>query len=263
MRRLAALLLLLALAAPPARASGPELDGPALDWEARRRWVHVDNIATGNVPAFEAARRDWLRTLRVAGGGIPLYDGRPLFWSAERGPVRTYITLHPFDRYGDLDARAERVRATNAAVGEAAVRDYDKGDAFLVPPHYSQVWSREPAYDHVPAAGALTEATARAGRLEVRQEQLQLDGDGYAAWKRLSQALAAANYPLTCRAFRSSLGTGQVILLWLAADEAALRAALPPAQAAGPALAGEVDRLMPASESYAVVRRDELSNLGR
>jgi hypothetical protein len=85
----------------------------------------------------------------------------------------------------------------------------------------------------------------------------------------LSQAkedLTRAGYPLTCRAFHAQYGRGELVLLWLAPDEATLLAA--GSLAADLArrsdlvtLAAQLEALLPLRERLTIERRDDLSNL--
>src|SRR4029079_12712788 len=92
-----------------AESSAPSLEG--LDWTAPYRWVHIDNVDAAKAVTFEGARTDGLRVLGK--GDRWLDDGRALFWHARTGPVQTFVTLYPFRRFGDLDARRETVGKTN------------------------------------------------------------------------------------------------------------------------------------------------------
>jgi hypothetical protein len=241
-----------------------------LDWQAPNRWVHVDNLDAQKAAAFEAARRGWLAALHVDGN--LLGDGRPLFWHARSTPAgQTFFTFYPFAKLTDLDARREMIKQTQALVGEAAVQQYDTGDAALVSPHYSQLWRRVADFDVAgPATTSLNELTAATGRLEVHTVDI-VQWDAFEqAWRRVADALVAAGYPLACRAFANSYGKGEYMLWWLAPDAAAYAGAPPVrevvARQLGEAQSAEIfavlDRAFPVVESYEVERRPDLSNLG-
>ena len=242
-----------------------------LDWAAPLRWVHIDNVAVDRFSVFETARLRWKETLRR--DGVLLGDGRPLFWCARGDSVRTYFTLYPFRKWVDLDERSEMAKRTNGVVGEAAVKTYDAGDAALVPPHGSQLWRRQDAADIVCAAtAALTELSAGTGRLERRQVDWVHWDEFETTWAAVQAALAAQQYPLACRVYANSYGgaQGDWVLLWLATDDGAYRAApalddalvkqLGPEQ--GARLAQALTRLFPVNASYLIDRRLDLSNLG-
>jgi hypothetical protein len=99
----------------------------------------------------------------------------------------------------------------------------------LVFPHTSEVWKLDPALTYAPAEGALTEATASCGFVELDDVRpTPADGDRY--WEArgaLNAALAAARYPLTRLAFRTVFGAGHVTTLVLAPSREALDAAPP------------------------------------
>lgn len=250
--------------APPAPVAG------TLDWSAPHRWVHVDTVGRDGVALFEGARLRWLKALRA--GAAPLPDGRPLFWSGDHEGLRTYLTFSPFGEIAELDARGRLVAETQARLGEQAVKDYDSGDAALVPPHYTQIWRRQPDDDFVsPVAGELTELTAAHARLQLLQLDLQAAERVDVNWKEVRELLARQRYPLTCRVLTSRYGLGQTMLLWLAADAESLRRATPllellrqaPGEPRGVALAREYSTLRAQQQQLDLVRRDELSNLPR
>ena len=270
--RLVRLATLLFVAIPSAGiAQEPPRSHLDLDWAAPYRWVHVDNLEAAKAARFERARKDWLAALRKEGS--LLGDGRPLFWHAKSSAAgQTLFTFYPFRTWADLDARREMIDRTQKAVGEAAVKAYDSGDAALVSPHYSQVWRREEEYDIASAAAKdLNERTAMAGRLEVRTMDVRRSEDFDRAWKRVANALALAGYPLACRVYSSTYGRGEVVLFWLAKDAESYAAARP--------LRAEMERqfgkkeaeklletlkqVFPLQESYEVARRPDLSNLGQ
>src|SRR5262245_18736536 len=177
-----------------------------LDWQAPYRWVHIDNLDSAKAARFEGARKAWLQTLRK--DGVLLGDGRPLFWHARSSRAgQTLFTFYPFRAWADLDARREMIDRTQKAVGEEAVKAYDRGDIALVSPHYTQVWRREPDYDIASgAARDLTEVTAMVGRLEVHTMDVRRSDDVDKAWKRIANALSSTGYPLACRAYSSTYG---------------------------------------------------------
>jgi hypothetical protein len=245
----------------------PSPPAAGLDWSAPCRWVHVDTVTPQSAPVFEAARRRWLATLRGKGTFMP--DGRPLFWTGMHGGRRTYLTFYPFEKFAELDQRREQVRETQAAVGKAAVTDYDSGDAALVPPHYTQIWLREPDLDFLPLAGATDELRATHGRIEVRQLRFDQADRLEATWKTVQVALAKERYPLTCRSFFASYGSGFTVQLWLAPDAATLHAAPPLAEVLraalgderGSAVALDLGAILSTEDQFEIERRDDLSNL--
>lgn len=263
--------------APAPAPAPPPVTPPAaprshrdLDWTSLRRWVHVDNVLAAKVPLFEGARREWLAALQQ--GDSLLGDGRPLFWCAPGDSVQTYFTFYPFRAMVELDARGRMRQATDKIVGKEAGDRYDLGDGGLVSPHYSQIWQRSPADDLVwPGTEHLTERTAGAGRLDIHMPDLQRSGDADSLWNEIRAALAAQQYPLACRNYSSLYGIGQSMMLWLAPDAAALRAA-PPLETAlvqalgeprARALVAQFERVFPVRESYELARRPDLSNMGR
>lgn len=263
---LALLLLAAGCTAAPKPEPAPRPAAPVFSWEAPRRNVHIDKVSVAGAAPFEAARKRWLGRLRAEGNFLP--DGRPLFWSGDRAGVRTYFTLYPFQTWADLEARAAATARTQAIVGQAALTDYDSGDSALVPPHTSEIWARIPGYDYLPAEAApLDERAARRGWIELRQ--MPTGDAGHALdplLARANEVLAQADYPLTCRVFYSVFGRGELVLLWLAPDEAARQAAGSQAEelARRPDLApllAEIEALMPLRERIAIERRDDLSNL--
>ncbi len=242
-----------------------------LDWQAPNLWVHVDNLDAAKAPLFEAARLGWLAALRRDDG--MLGDGRALFWEAPASPAgRTFFSFYPFATWAEFDARREMVTQTQATVGKGAVADYDAGDAALVSPHYSQVWRRSPDSDiSTSATAALTELTAAAGRLEVHDIDITQWDTYDKAWRQVAACLQANGYPLACRTFRSSFGRGEYMTWWLAPDAAAYAAA-PSVQSvlekqlgveAAGALLAKLGAVFPTRETYEVVRRGDLCNLGR
>jgi hypothetical protein len=243
-----------------------------LDWEATRRWVHIDNVDPAKAELFENSRRTWLAALTR--DGQKLGDGRPLFWHARSGKVQTYFTLYPFNKWAEMDARGEMITQTNATVGEQAVTTYDLGDAALVPPHCSQIWRRAEAADIAWAGNdSLTEVSAPVGRLEIHQVDWWHWSEFEKLWAEIKAALVAQRYPLACRAYTNAYGDnqGEYILLWLAPDAPAYREA-PTLQAALARALGEqkcretlasLEAYFPRQTAYEVERRLDLSNLER
>lgn len=239
-----------------------------LDWQAPSLWVHVDNLDPAKVAQFEAARHGWLSVLRRPDGTL-LGDGRALFWEADG---RAFYSFYPFAGWPAFEERRLMVTATQETVGKGAVADYDAGDAALVSPHYSQMWLRSPDWDvATTATAALTEVTAAVGRLEVHDIDITQWDVYEQAWKQMAAVLQANNYPLACRTFRSSFGRGEYMTWWLAADSATYAGA-PTVEAvlakqlgateAGLLLA-KLAVVFPVRESHEVVRRADMSNLGR
>lgn len=242
-----------------------------LDWSGPWRWVHIDNVDAAQVSVFESARQGWLQVLER--DGVRLGDGRPLFWSARGDGIDTYLTFYPFTSWVDLDTRGEMVKHTQEVVGEEAVTTYDTGDAALVPPHLSQIWRRRPATDVVCAGtDSLTEVTARRGRFERRMIDWVRWEEYEACWKAVQEALVAQSYPLACRVFANTYGgtQGDLVLMWLAPDEAAYAGAPAVVAALEKQLGGEkaaalmaqLDSLFPVTQSWEMRRRDDMSNLG-
>jgi hypothetical protein len=269
LRTLPAIVISVAMLAAVAPGAGAQSTHASLDWNATYRWVHVDNIGPDPSAVFERARAGWLQALRQ--GDSLLADGRPLFWSHRAKERSTYFTFYPFTRFGELDARRDAVRATQAAVGKDALARYDLGDAVLVPPHYSQIWRRSPDDDYVPAGGeAWTDRTAACGWMEFRTPAFE-DAAVDSLWKELRVALAAEHYPLTCRVLQNVYGSSDIICMWLAPDSAALRAAprikdlVTRHLGADPARKfwKRLDSVFPVTSTLTVERRPELSNLGK
>jgi hypothetical protein len=172
----------------------------------------VDNVDPEKAPLFVNARRSWLATLRRDDG--LLGDGRPLFWHARSSKAgETFFSFYPFRTWTDLDARGQMATETVKEVGEDALRAYDSGDEALVSPHYSQIWSRVAEYDIAwSATDSLTELSAMAGRLEVHSVDITRWDVFEQSWKQVADALVTAEYPLACRAFRSTYGKGEYIV---------------------------------------------------
>lgn len=241
-----------------------------LDWNAPYRWVHVDNIAASRLAVFESARRRWLHELRQ--GDSLLADGRPLFWAHRSAAHSTLYTFYPFTRFGELDARRDAIRATEAAVAAGALADYDSADSVLVPPHYSQIWRRSADDDYVPEGGSnLTELTAGAGWLEVRAPAF-FAGDAIdSAWTELRTILKFEHYPLVCRVYQNVYGSNDAMCLWLAPDAEMLRAAPSLTDVIlrhfgalrAPGFWRRLNAVFPVTSTITLERRPELSNLGR
>ncbi len=241
-----------------------------LDWEAPRRWVHVDNVDPRKAALFERARLEWLSALQK--GDSLLGDGRALFWYAKGKRVHTYFTFYPFRNWADIDARVKMVEATNKIVGKDALDRYDTGDSGLVSPHYSQVWRRSNDDDIVwSGTEQLSELTAAVGRLDVHMPILQQSYTIDSLWKEIKTALVAQKYPLACRAYLTTYGKGQNMMLWLAPDSTAYSQA-PSIESTlkqqfgkrrGGAILTKFREVFPVQESYEIRRRADLSNLGR
>jgi hypothetical protein len=260
--------LILFLAFSAAITSHGQENYQSLDWSSPMRWVHVDSVRSDKAAIFEAARLRWLKTLRQDTFLLP--DGRPLFWHARKGKVQTYFTFYPFARFADLDARRESVLKTQQSVGQAKVADYDSGDVALVSPHYSQIWQRSPGYDFVPSDKSdLSELTAVFGRLDILQKDQQTDRVE-PLWKEISGALALQKYPLTCRSFFTTYGTGQVVRIWLAPSrevyENAPRMQDAVARQLGKkkaiTLFAELNKVLEIRQTFEIEKRPDLSNLG-
>jgi hypothetical protein len=243
-----------------------------LDWQAPKRWVHIDTVDPKKAMIFENARKGWLATLRK--DNQVLGDGRPLFWQARGGAVYTYFTFYPFKRWADMDTRGDMIEQTQKVVGEEAVKTYDLGDAALVPPHNSQIWRRVPSFDIAGPGGVpLTEVTAGVGRMEFHEVGFEDWDEFERSWKAVQEALVAQKYPLACRVFSNVYGNnqGEYILLWLAADAAqyrgvptlkeALQQALGIPKSA--ALLASLDKVFPLRKSMELEKRLDLSNLGK
>ncbi|MGD1047319.1 MAG: hypothetical protein ABR899_01040 [Candidatus Krumholzibacteriaceae bacterium] len=266
---LAAVYVALLASRPAAQTTQSHL---GLDWQAPRRWVHIDNVDPQKAQLFENSRKTWLAALHR--DGRVLGDGRPLFWYARAGTVQTYFTLYPFRLWADLDARSEMIDQTNKIVGEEAVKTYDLGDAALVPPHCSQIWRRLAASDITwSGVDSLTEFTAAVGRLEVHQIDWWHWDEFEHLWNDVKAALVAQKYPLVCRVFTNAFGNnqGEYILLWLAPDPARYQAASTLQKALAQQL-GErkgaedvatLEKLFPLRASYEIEKRLDLSNLGK
>ncbi len=242
----------------------------ALNWSAPFRWVHVDNVDSSKAQIFESSRIDWLKVLRK--GDDLLGDGRPLFWHARAGAVQTYVTFYPFSKFGELDERRAMVQKTNAAVGQGAVDQYDAGDVALVAPHYTQIWRRSTDDDFAtPENNDLTELSATFGRMEICQIEPRQEVRADQLWKEIRQALAAEKYPVVCRVFFSSYGSGDMIFMWLARDaksflsaplvEEALARRL--GEHKSGALVAEWKKIVLSHKAYDMERRADLSNLGK
>jgi len=260
----------IALLAAEATGVSAQSTHASLDWNALYRWVHFDNTGPDPSGVFEKARVEWLQALRQ--GDSLLADGRALFWSHRSKEHSTYFTFYPFTRFGELDARRDAVRATQAVVAKDAIARYDLGDAVLVPPHHSQIWRRSPDNDYVPAGSeALTERTSACGWFEFRTPSFVEDAAVDSLWKKLRTVLAAEHYPLACRAFQDVYGSSDIICMWLAPDSTVLRAAPPMKDVVtrhlGVAPAKEfwkrLGAVFPVTSTLTVERRLELSNLGR
>lgn len=235
-------------AAPPARAAGP-----VLDWDARMLWVHEDHVAAAGVARFEGARRQWLERLRADGGSLA--DGRPLFFAEELPDGgRVYRTFYPFAAWADLDRRAAAKGAVEARLGAAALADYDAGDAALVPPHHSAIWTRLTDSDLAPSAGAGDLRRAAFARLELRtlptaSAAAELD----AVWREVQRTRGTTD---ACRVFWNLYGGGELVLFWPKADRAATAENPLP-----PTLSARLEAVAPLLSVHTLVRRDDLSTV--
>jgi len=260
--------------ATPTAAASPETPRvtthAALDWTAPYRWVHVDHIAPGRLEVFESARHGWLGALRQ--GDSLLADGRALFWGHRAATRSTYLSFYPFRRFGEMDARRDAVRASQAVVGEPALARYDSADSVLVPPHYTQIWRRSPDDDYVPAGGeSCTELTAYGGWLDTHQPAFTAGADLDSLWTELRTMLAAEHYPLACRVYQDVYGSSAVFCWWMAPDAVTLQAAPPIREVVrrhlGAAAAARfwkrLDALFPVTSTLTLERRADMCNLGR
>jgi len=241
-----------------------------LDWTSPSRWVHIDNIDPKLESVFVSCRHQWLKDL--AQGDSILGDGRPLFWCAATDTTRTYFTLYPFRIWADLDARRAMANRTGQLVGEEKGKAYDAGDAALVPPHGSQLWSRVPSDDILaPGVDSLSELTAAVGRMEFRQVDWSNWDQCQKAYGELRAALLEQRYPLVCRVFSNNYGgkQGDLLLWWLARDSSSyvsaesIRTALEKGlgKARADDLMARLDRYFPVHCSADAKRRDDMSNL--
>ncbi len=241
-----------------------------LDWNAPRRWVHVDIVLNEQVPVFERARLEWLSALSA--GDSLLGDGRALFWQSRGETVNTYFTFYPFRAMAELDERVKMRQETDKVVGEAAGQRYDLGDAGIVSPHYSQIWRRSPDDDIAgPRAERLNELTAAVGRLDVHLPDLQRYDVVDSLWSTITSTLVKHDYPLACRAYGSVYGQGEYMMLWLAPDSVTYHGA-PSIESflerefgerEGRKLYADFAAVFPIQRSYRVERRADLSNLGQ
>jgi hypothetical protein len=212
--RLLALSLLLGCAhAPPASTSLS-----AWPVQLGRRVVHRDTIAQGHLADFAAARKDWLAALRAH----HTTDERGLFFQAGDHML---LTLWPFEAYADLDRRRTWAQQATASIEKAASDAYDQhSDVWLVAPHSSEIWAREPDLDCLAEDGPTNELEAFGGRVvfELLDPTPKSEEALEAAWKELAQALKRARYPLSRICFHSSYGSGQYVSFWVAKDKETL-----------------------------------------
>jgi hypothetical protein len=243
-----------------------------LDWTAPYRWVHIDNVDPQKFTAFESARKEWLKALNK--DGKLLGDGRPLFWSSTAADANTYFTFYPFKAWADMDARNKMAAETKRLVGDSADKQYDSGDSTLIPPHGSEIWRRVADADIVWAGtDSLTDMTADVGRMDFRLVDWSNWKEFSSAYDTLQTILKAEKYPLACRLYSNVYGgkQGDYILFWMASDEAALKAAPDInsflvgkiGQERAEKLMAALERYFPVQKTYHVVRRADLSNLGR
>jgi hypothetical protein len=206
-------------AAAPAPAPAPTAS--VADAAPEYRSVHIDTVAPGMFAQFEDARREWLGELRRAHAT----DGRGVFLQIGEG---RFYTVRSFARFADFDTRGEAIERSLAAVPKAAGEKYDRlADTALVFPHTSEIWQVEPDLSYAPAGRALTERTAACGRLVLEDVMPDPASEKrYAdATTEIDRALAEARYPLTRETFRTALGAGHLVTLWLAGSREELDSA--------------------------------------
>ncbi len=247
----------LAVAAVPADSAvkEPSLGPP-------RYTVHEDHVAPGKFDEFVQVRRDWFGVMKAK----HLNDERGAFIEVDGN---TFISIHPFEAYGGIDSiRALRRKAVKAA-GSAANKAYDHSDALLIPPHKSEIWSREGGMEYHPAGPEtekLTETHFGAGTLTI--ELLNPTGEAaYSyAWDTVLQALSQAKYPLTQIVFYSAYGTGETKRFWVAKSQAEFDKAPKPTEAVATILGEQRSRDLFAriqaclahTETHRVVLRTDL-----
>jgi hypothetical protein len=252
-------------ASPAPAATTAESSAPRLDWTAAWRWVHIDRIDPARIALFEDARRTWLATLGPP--GRRRQDGRALFFSGRDGDAAIYYTLYPYATWSDLDARSAAAKATQQAVGTTAVQAYDAGDAALVPPHRSELWTHLDGSDVIVANEPALEPDARAIVIEYRRMPTAEAGAEFdRVWSRLQKALQERGDTATVRAYWSLYGSGELVLVWLAHDESMLAPsndglAKVGRSDGGAAMLADLERLAPRRTRLALTRRDDLSNL--
>jgi hypothetical protein len=200
--------------APPS-AVAPDAGPPSY------RSVHIDTIAPGKFPQFEAARREWVDVLRRANAT----DGRGLFVEVDGDH---FYTLRPFAQFGGTAERARMIEESMKRVPKEAGDRYDRlCDTALVFPHTSEVWQIDDDLTYTPAVAAPTEATAACGTLVLDDVRPDPDSEERfsSATQAINKALAQAKYPLSRLAFRTVYGAGHFQTMVLAPSKEALDAA--------------------------------------
>jgi hypothetical protein len=136
---------------------------PAAPAAPHYRTVHIDTLAPDKAAQFEGARRAWVAELHSHGAS----DQRGRFFEVVGVG---FLTIRPFSKFADLDARGASRKAALANVPADALARYDKlSDESLAFPHASEVW--EPDTDF--AFGSLDETTA--GAIEMIVEDVRPD----------------------------------------------------------------------------------------
>lgn len=231
----------------------------------RWRTVHVDHVDPAKLKNFEDARRTWLEALRASGKT----DERGFFLQVGGD---TFYTLHPFDSFTDLDRLRGARKEAAIKMPEASRAAYDRdSDGALLPPHKTEIWSRNDDLGYPSPGTPLDERGFAVGRmvvLELRPGPVHGDVEYGETWKAVRAALAKARYPLPRVAFESAYGTGKLVTLWLARGRDELAAAprikdavagvLGEADAA--ALLRRLDGCAVAMEELEVVRRADLDS---
>jgi hypothetical protein len=159
---------------------------------------------------FESARRELLGAFAAKG----VSEGTTFVLETDEP---AYLSLRPFDHYGDLDSAGARQKAIDDAVGEATLSRLDGiTHSTLVPPHKNEVWSLQSSLSYAPAGGPTLDS-ATAGRL-VEDEVMPEKDDAYDhAIEREVHALEEAHFPVSRVVYVSAYGTGRYVTLWLAA----------------------------------------------
>jgi hypothetical protein len=258
MRALPLVFLLGCAAAPAPRA--PESTAATLP---KYRVVHVDTLDPEKAASFMEARKDWVAELRRAGTS----DRRGTFLEVDG---RSFYTVRPLERFGDLDGRGAEIARALEKLKEAQKRYDDKSDAALVYPHRNEIWRVDDDLGYAPATGALNETTAACGRMIIEEPRADpVSEKRYEdAWAETRRALVEARYPLTRVTFGSVFGAGKLVSLWLAPSPEALRNAetvdAAVARVRGEARAKELAEATQGAlvghETHEVVRRADLTS---
>jgi hypothetical protein len=233
---------------------------PAAPAAPHYRTVHIDTLAPDKAAQFEGARRAWVAELHSHGAS----DQRGRFFEVVGVG---FLTIRPFSKFADLDARGASRKAALANVPADALARYDKlSDESLAFPHASEVW--EPDTDF--AFGSLDETTA--GAIEMIVEDVRPDTASeaayLAAWNETKRALVDAHYPLSRVTFRPVYGSGRLVTMWLAKSRAELEAAPRPLDVVAKLrgddrakeLAAALDGTVLRREVHAVIPRPDLSS---